>query len=388
MRSLIVEIERILPGGHGLAHAEDLTIFVPLTAPGDTVRIELNRVKGKLGFGTVKEVIKPSAVRIEAPCPYFGRCGGCDFQQLTYEAQLNAKVEIVRDCLHRIAHIKEPPPITIEPSRSEWHYRTRATWQFDPRNLKLGYFEGASHRICDVEYCAVLDPKLQDTFEKLREEMRQERLVNNALEIDAVSGDESVSVSPAIAGFEPLAVTHATKEGEYEFNAESFFQINQSMIEPLINAALAPVSGSGRALDLYCGVGLFTLPLARRFAAVIGIEANSSAVRFAKRNLQKAGLANARIVSSKVGEWLLANAPQELDFLLLDPPRSGAERTAIEGILQHKPKAICYASCDPATLARDLKLLLSQYSLQSVVALDLFPQTHHVETVVHLAALA
>jgi len=386
MQSLVVEIERILPGGHGLAHGEGLTIFVPLTAPGDVVRVEINRIKGKLGFATVKEVIRPSVVRVEPPCPYFGRCGGCDFQQLTYEAQLQAKVEIVRDCLHRIARVQDIPGIEIEPSANEWQYRSRATWQFDSEQRRLGYFHGGSHRVCDIEYCAVLAPKLGDVLETLREKMRKNELPDRSAEIDVVGGDEGVSVSPRVGGYDTLEVSLATTHGTYLFNAESFFQINLSMLEPLINHALAPIidTRGGLAVDLYCGVGLFTLPLARRFEQVIGIESNGAAVRFAKRNVQNAGLANTQFVSSRVGEWLLASNSLLIDFLLLDPPRTGAEPTAIEGILKHKPKRICYVSCDPATLARDLKLLLTEYSLESVTALDLFPQTHHVETVVHL----
>jgi 23S rRNA (uracil1939-C5)-methyltransferase len=386
MQSLVVEIERILPGGNGLAHGEGLTIFVPLTAPGDVVRVEIDRIKGKIGFGTLKEVIKPSSVRVEPPCPYFGRCGGCDFQQLTYEAQLQAKVEIVRDCLHRIARIEHLPAISIERSPKEWQYRARATWQVDPAHQRLGYFQGASHRICDVEYCAVLVPKLQGVMEKLREKMRNNELGHWSGEIDAVAGDEAVSVNPATGGYQTLEVSLATAHGNYVFNAETFFQINQSMLEPLISLALAPLKETrgGLAVDLYCGVGLFTLPLSRGFEQVIGIETNGASVRFAKRNLQNAGLANARFISSRVGEWLLSSNSLQIDFLSLDPPRTGAEPTTIEGILKHKPKRICYVSCDPATLARDLKLLLTEYSLESVTALDLFPQTHHVETVVHL----
>ncbi len=168
LKTLEVEIERILPGGVGLAHGEGLTLLVSLTAPGDVVRVQVDRVRGKVAFASVLEVIKPSPVRVEPPCPYFGRCGGCDFQQLTYEAQLKAKVAIIRDCLHRIAHIETPPEIDIHASPNQWRYRARANWQFDPQANRLGYFERGSHRVCDVEYCTVLVPELQQTLEALR----------------------------------------------------------------------------------------------------------------------------------------------------------------------------------------------------------------------------
>jgi 23S rRNA (uracil1939-C5)-methyltransferase len=165
--SLEVTIERILPGGVGLAHAEGKTLFVALAAPGDVVRVRVDRVRGKVAFATIEEIISPSPVRTEPPCRYFGVCGGCDFQQLDYQAQLDAKVAIVRDCLRRIAHV-ENPAIAITPSPRQWQYRSRANWQFNAETQALGFFERGSHRVCDVAECAVLVPELQQTLMQLR----------------------------------------------------------------------------------------------------------------------------------------------------------------------------------------------------------------------------
>src|SRR6266700_2542834 len=192
-------IERILPGGLGLGHAEGRTVMVPLSAPGDRLRVEIERVKGNVSFGRIMEVVEASSDRVEPPCPYFGRCGGCDFQQLTYEAQLKAKVAIIRDCLHRIAHIETPPEIDIHASPNQWHYRARANWQFDPQANRLGYFERGSHRVCDVEYCAVLVPELQQTLEDLRARLNDESFPGELREIEAEAGNEGVSVSPSFA---------------------------------------------------------------------------------------------------------------------------------------------------------------------------------------------
>src|SRR5436309_14973344 len=150
---LEVEVERLVPGGAGLAHARGRTLFVALAAPGDRALVRIERVSGNVAFAAIEEIITPALARVAPPCPYFGRCGGCDFQQLTYEAQLEAKVAIIRDCLHRIAHIETPPEIDIHASPNQWHYRARANWQFDPQANRLGYFERGSHRVCDVEYC-------------------------------------------------------------------------------------------------------------------------------------------------------------------------------------------------------------------------------------------
>ena len=384
--SLEVTIERILPGGLGLAHAEGLTLFVALTAPGDIVRARIDRVRGKVMFASIVEIVKASPVRVEPPCPYFGACGGCDFQQLTYAAQLSAKVEIIRDCLHRIGQIANPPEIAIHPAPQQWQYRARANWQFDPVTTRLGYFEGGSHRVCDVEACAVLAPRLQKVLNDVRSEVRNGSVPDGLKDIRAVAGDNNVSVAPPLGEFQTHDVSLSFAGESYSFNADSFFQVNPDLVEALVGEAIGDAKGK-LAIDLYCGAGLFTLPLARRFESVTGIELNSRATRFALRNLQRAGLHNAEIVTAGVGDWLKDHSQsfESVDFLLVDPPRPGVENKVIDGILALRPKRISYVSCDPATLARDLKKLIAAgYSLDSVAAFDMFPQTHHVETVAHL----
>src|SRR2546421_8718288 len=187
---LEVSVERILPGGLGLAHADGHTIMVALSAPGDRLRVRIDRVKGSVAFASIVEIIEPSTIRVEPPCPYFGRCGGCDFQQLTYQAQLDAKVEIIRDCLRRIRGIDNVPDFNITPAPNQWRYRSRAQWQYDPVRQRLGYFESASRRVCDVSECAVLVPELQETLETLRHKMREDLLPDDAKYFRAVAGDE------------------------------------------------------------------------------------------------------------------------------------------------------------------------------------------------------
>jgi 23S rRNA (uracil1939-C5)-methyltransferase len=384
--TLEVEIERLLPGGVGLAHAEGLTLFVSLSAPGDIVRVQIDRLRGKVAFASVLEVIKPSPVRVEPPCPYFGRCGGCNFQQLGYETQLQAKVEIIRDCFHRIANIAGLPEIAIHPSPRQWEYRARANWQFDRQTRHFGYFEAGSHRVCDVEVCAVLVPDLQNTLEDLRAHIRNNSFPGAVKNVEGVAGDEGVSVSPAWAGFETKNVSRRIEDETYHFSANAFFQVNHELLGPLVHEATRNARGIA-AMDLYCGVGLFTVPIARCFERVVGVESNPTTARFAQMNLQTAQLESAKIITANVGEWLNRQSleSEAIDFLLLDPPRAGADNSVINGILTRRPRQISYVSCDPATLARDLKKLLAGgYLLDSVAAFDMFPQTHHVETVVRL----
>lgn len=425
---LEVAVERIVPGGAGLGHAGGLTLFVPLAAPGDRLRVRVERVKGRVGFASLVEIIAPGADRIEPPCPYFGRCGGCDFQQLSYEAQLRAKVDIVADCLRRIARLAPPGEIAITPSPAAWAYRSRARWQHDAPNRRLGYYELASHRVCDVAACPVVLPEVQGALTRLRAAFVDEpaRADSDAAsagethtatgetataevsrppvaagyrgdadargplaapaEFQAVAGDDGVSLLPPLAEGDRHERARTVAGERYTFDAECFFQINHALLEPLVAAAVGGARGAS-AVDLYCGVGLFTLPLARRFARVHGVEGNSSAAAYARRNLSDAKLTNASVETAPVGDWLLrrARALAPADFVLLDPPRAGAAE-AVEGIIALRPRRVTYVSCDPATLARDLRALCDGgYVLDSVAAFDMFPQTHHVETVARLS---
>jgi len=381
--SFEVEVERILPGGMGLAHAAGKTMFVSLAAPGDRVRVRIDREQGNVLFASIEEILTPAPVRIEPPCPYFGRCGGCDFQQLTYEAQLAAKAEMIRDCLHRIARLDNVPEIVVTPSPNEWRYRMRATWQIDREERTVGYYERGSRRVCDVADCAVLRPELQAKLEAVRATDWSE-FPTDLKHLDVVAGENGVSFAPRFAEFQTSELSLTVAQEVYQYNAESFFQINRSLLGPLVEFALGNAAGES-ALDLYSGVGLFTLPLSRRFKHVVAVEANPAAARFARRNLQRAGLTNTRVVTATVTDWFRNAAAERADFILLDPPRAGAESAVIKGMLDLRPRYISYVSCDPATLARDLrKLIAGGYTIDSIVGFDLFPQTHHVETVVRL----
>jgi len=322
--------------------------------------------------------------------------------------------------LHRIARIYTPLEIVMHPSPHEWRYRARANWQFDANEKLLGYFERGSNRVCDVEYCAVLVPELQESLDQVTTEIHTLTTMPPLKDFDVVAGDEGVSLFPAFAGLQPIDVSRIVGQEKYHFSAQAFFQINHQLLEPLIAAATGDAKGQ-TAVDLYCGVGLFTLPLARRFERVTGVEAHERATDFARRNLESvergssptpgspaaqrrwggnmregaesklatAVPGNVQIITASAGDWLKEHSRSfgPLDFLLLDPPRTGCENAVIAGMLALRPARLSYVSCDPATLARDLKKLVAAgYSLDSVSAYDMFPQTHHVETVVRLSS--
>jgi 23S rRNA (uracil1939-C5)-methyltransferase len=248
----------------------------------------------------------------------------------------------------------------------------------------LGYFERGSNQVCDVEFCAVLVPELQQTLEGVRQQMEQGATLGK--NIEAVAGAEAISVASDAGELETKAVSRTVAGETYQFSAAGFFQVNHDLLEPILQEAIGETTGN-TAVDLYCGVGLFTLPLARRFQKVFGVESNRTATDFARTNIKNARLRDVQIATARVGDWLHEHARQlgPVDFLLLDPPRTGAENKDIQGILTLRPSQISYVSCDPATLARDLKKLIAGgYKLSAIKAFDMFPQTHHVETVVVL----
>lgn len=384
---LEVTVERIVPRGLGLAFAEELTMFVPLSAPGDRLVVRLDQVKGRTAFAEIESVVEPSSERGVPPCKYFGTCGGCDFQQLPYERQLTAKVEIIKDSLHRIGKI-DITDLSIIPSPNPLAYRTRAMWHVDTRQGKMGYYKRNSHDVVDIDHCPILDPALDATLQRFRSEIDPARFWEEKAIVEAAVGtDGNISInSPDLP--EAVREVSVNAAGErYAFDARSFFQGNLSLVEKLIETATAGTAGE-HALDLYCGVGLFSLPLARRFKNVTGVEANERAIEFAERNAKDAGLSNVRFFAEGVSKFLFGRNPGPTDFVLLDPPRAGTEKNVIRKIIELKPKEISYVACDPSILARDLRRLIDGgYAIDSITALDLFPQTHHVETVARLSRI-
>jgi len=383
---LNLKIEKIVPNGYGLSFADGLTVFTALAAVGDELIVEIRQLKQHTAFAEIVEVAMPSSDRIEPPCVYFGVCGGCDFQQLNYRAQLDAKLAIIKDSLTRIGKIEALPDIEIVPSPQQFDYRLRAQWHVNRPDKKIGYYRRNSHNVVDIERCLVLAPELESTLEKTRQTLDWDAMWSDKSQIDAALGDNgSVSLFSPEFSQDASPVSYSAYGERFFYSAQSFFQGNRFLIEELVKRAVTGATGEN-ALDLYSGVGLFTLPLARKFKSVTGVEDNNKAVEFAEKNAEAGGLKNIRFVRRSVRDFLNGQLTEKIDFLLLDPPRAGAENDTIRNILKIGAKQISYVSCDPSILARDLrKFLEGGYRINSITALDLFPQTHHVETVARLS---
>ncbi len=382
---LELKIEKIVPRGLGLTFAEGLTVFVPLAATGDRVRVQIAEIKGKTAFAEITEVIEQSVDRITPPCPYFGTCGGCDLMQMNYAAQLAAKVAMIRDCIDRIAKVDFTGEIAMIGSPREFGYRLRAQWHADPQTGEIGYYQRNSRKLVDIKECIVLVPELQAELDRLRGEMSP-ATASGIMQIDAAAGDNGEVSTYSADLLEPTREIAFTAVGErLAFSARSFFQGNRYLIDKLIETAIGDASGE-TALDLYSGVGLFTVPLGRRFKQVIGVEENEAAVEFANANAVRGGLENIDLYAASVRRFLTSGEAPRPDFVLLDPPRAGTEKETIHALIALEPERISYVACEPSLLARDLKRFVeSGYTIDSITAIDLFPQTHHVETVAHLS---
>lgn len=386
-----VTIEKLVYGGDGLAHIGTQALFVPLAAVGDQLRVRITSVEHNYARGMIEEIISPSPTRRIPLCPYFGTCGGCQLQHLEYSAQLAAKAEFVRESLWRIGGIAWEQEIKVR-SASEWDYRSRAEIKLArdaAGSLNIGFFRAGTHEVCDVAECPILLPSANRQLQHLH--TNSHLIPGNATRIYLVAGDEEVIVTPAAgeraAEIDALGTAHQRIGGiDYGFGVRSFFQANRLLVEELVQVVVGETRGK-LAVDLYAGAGLFTLHLARRFEQVYAVEGNRIVASHGANNARANGFTNVQIEAISVEAWLKYKAPLlgRPDLVVLDPPRAGAGRQVIERLVAFAPLTITYVSCDPATLARDLRLLIdSGYRICSLTALDMFPQTFHVETVAQL----
>ncbi|HVF91811.1 MAG TPA: class I SAM-dependent RNA methyltransferase [Blastocatellia bacterium] len=397
-----LETERLSYGGDAVARHEGLAVFIPLAAPGERLRVRIVERKKNFARGVIEEIIEPAPERREPPCRYFGSCGGCQLQHLSYSAQLKAKAASVGEALKRIGKIDWPGDIEIR-SSDELGYRTRAQVKIERAarsgkvsGARIGFNRAGSHAVIDVERCPILTPELNSVLASLRSDFNGPARSESEFakfppsEIELAAGDLEVGSSPLIPQAPAETLVRTIGRERYTFGPSTFFQVNRFLLEELVGEAVGEEFGR-LAIDLYAGVGLFTIPLARSFDRVIGVESDPRASAFARLNVSENHVSNVEFHNHRTGDWLRSFAAKSgeksydlPDLVVLDPPRAGAAE-AILPLIESRPERISYVSCDPTTLARDLRRLLDAgYELKGVKAFDLFPQTYHVETVVRL----
>jgi 23S rRNA (uracil1939-C5)-methyltransferase len=426
---LRVSIEKLVYGGDGLAHADGNTVFVPYVLPGEEVRAAAKSKRKKIVWTQLLEVTSASAHREKARCAHFQTCGGCHYQHIPRAEQLRLKKEILLETLSRLGGIQWNGEIR-EHASEPYGYRNRAQWAVRDANPRaIGYFLPESSVIVPIDECPVLSPLLAKTFGQLQELARSNRLPEKALEIEAFadSADAKVSLNVAFERFPkpPAELAAAFREAipqlesllladerrnrfeltgpgylfheaggfRYRVSHLSFFQVNRFLIEDLLRTMVVGAKGEA-ALDLYAGVGFFTLPLTRAFKRVVSVDANLAATRDLHVNAESAGVAV--ISHNEHAEEFLRKTTEKPDFVSLDPPRSGLGAEAAAKLAALGAAEIVYLSCDPSTLVRDLAVLTgakksgavahtpTHYEIEEIHLFDLFPQTYHIETLVRL----
>ncbi|HZS46059.1 MAG TPA: class I SAM-dependent RNA methyltransferase [Blastocatellia bacterium] len=378
-----VTIEKVVYGGDGLGRHDGQTIFVPFSAPGDHLLVRTIESRRNFKRAVIEKIILPSPLRRDPPCEHFGVCGGCHLQHLSYQAHLDSKVSFVRESLRRMGHIDWSQPIPII-SSDEFGYRARAQFKIDRGAQRIGFYKTGSHEVRDISYCPLLRSELNEQLTILRNDRSALSEIN---EVELAAGENGISFWRNNSNEDPNVITQKVGDIEYHFDAQTFFQVNPLILDKLVATAIDDEAGE-LAVDLYSGVGLFTVPLSKRFGKVIAVEGNERSVKFAAENLRLNGCSNVDLYAKSVEDWAIqySNTVKSVDLVLVDPPRAGIEQTALESILDMKPSRVSYVSCDPTTLARDLgRFIAAGYAIQSVTALDMFPQTYHIETVVKLS---
>ena len=391
-------VEKLVYGGDGLARVEGRVVFAPFVLPGERIRVETWRERKGLVRATALEVLEPAAERVAAPCPLFGRCGGCHYQHAPYEYQIDAKRAILADQLRRLGKMEPPEQIAVA-AAEPWGYRNRVQLHIEGR--RIGYREAGSHSLCEVGQCPVASPKINETIHALAGMLYNPRWPRFVRSLEIFTDEQQVQLNvvdsdqpgakrffdwcaETIPGMVEGALDY---QGRFRVSRNSFFQVNRFLLDRLGEVALEGAEGD-TALDLYAGVGLFSLALARRFKDVTAVESGSGAVRDLQYNAERASLANVRAEPRMAEEYLqkLEHAP---DFVLLDPPRAGLGKAVVRRLAELRPRQVTIVSCDPATLARDLAgLTAAGYRVEQMMLVDLFPQTFHLETVVRLGGTA
>lgn len=427
-----IKIETLVYGGNGLGRQNGKVVFVPLTAPGD--KVEFDPKKEKKGYieGELVNIVEPSPLRREPPCPVFGECGGCSWQHLPYEEQLKAKENIFTETMWRLGTVDRENILPIIAAPSELNYRNRA--QFKARVVEgkfhAGFYKRQSHLVIDIKSCPLMSPLINLIFAKLKENLSDAALKDKVSQIDISVDDidkrgmvtlhlisdptkadkkfarESLSDTEGMDGLffrhgrkpvttkiflkndAPLGYSLDVKEEGLElvFSPGGFTQVNyiqnKRLVQEAVEIAARPGKDKiGKVLDLYCGIGNFSLPLAKFSKEVIAIENYAKAIEDGKNNAKKNGINNCRFIAGNALKEIYNIDLNEIDVALIDPPREGAAKV-MKRLAEYNVPKIIYVSCNPTTLARDLRYLTRNgYTIVSSRPIDLFPQTWHIESI-------
>jgi len=413
--------QKLLYGGDALGHHEGRAVFVPRVLPGERAEVEEVRVAKGVVHARPLRILELSPDRIEPPCPYFGRCGGCHYQHFDPQRQAEIKREILRETLRRTGKIEWKESIRLHTAQP-CGYRNQAQFKVGRDaggRLEIGFFEAYSHRLFPINECLLLSARINQILGELRGD-RWQSLLEGCSEIELLTDEREENTIAVLLGSLtnratlpqeilssiPTIRSVALEEGRglrvwgephlvysvgefcYQVSPGSFFQVSRFLLPALVEAVIGTERGE-TALDLYAGVGLFTLPLAGRFERVTAVEDSVVAATDLAANARAHAAANVRTVTATAQDFLRRFAQRGVDLVVLDPPRAGVEGATLKLLAALQPKRIHYVSCSPPTLARDLGYLMTRgYQIDSVEMFDFFPHTYHLESLVRLVRSA
>lgn len=411
-----LKVEKFVYGGYGIGYIDGKSFLVPYVLPGEEVEVEVLKEKKSYSECQLRQVIEPSIYRQKPPCVYYQICGGCDIQHTPYDNQLRLKVEMFEEQLRRVGkvqtHIEE-----ILISQEPFGYRNRVQFKFD--GVNFGFYRRDSNQTVDIDRCMLLKEDINQIIKPIKRFLIKYGLCPSSVNIFSNEKDEKIvrfifkepsellnlipkieiiqeEVSSLIKGVSFEAEGQRVdfgqgflfyKVGEYTFrvSSESFFQVNRFQVSKLIEEVLSEVRVGGleRVLDFYCGVGTFSIPAGFYAKQVLGIESNDSAVMDAKANIRHNKVENVKFLKAKAEKGIKYAFEFKPDCVILDPPRAGVGRELIRGLSKiDKLRKVVYVSCNPSTLARDITYLKEGgFSLRKVKLIDMFPQTHHIESI-------
>ncbi|HKJ04422.1 MAG TPA: TRAM domain-containing protein [Geopsychrobacteraceae bacterium] len=416
-----LKIEALAYGGKGIARFDGKVIFVTGAVPGDLAICRLTKEKKRYAEAELVECVAASRLRRNPPCPVFDRCGGCQWQGLEYAEQCRWKETIFRDLLQRQAGINAESILSIVQAPDEWNYRSRIQFKCAQQQGRFlaGFYRTGSHSVVDIDSCPVAAPELNAIFDSLKSGLADSPFSALVSQIDMAVGDDSqvrvvIHTSQESQAFADFCRPFAEESGfglflqsdrsrgpqhlcgpidlrinvdlppfSLSYGPGGFSQINRAQNRNLVAAVVdsLQLNGSESVLDLYCGMGNFSLPLARRSRSVTAVEEYAPSIVKGRENAVNSDIENISFECSPA-EGYLSSVTENIHFdvVLLDPPRSGARRV-VDELLSHRPGKIAYVSCDPATLARDLdSLIRGGYRVVASRPYDMFPQTYHIES--------
>lgn len=382
----VVKIDKWVYGGDSLARVNGRVVLAPFLLPGEEARLAITDDV----HASLLEITQPSSFRIEPLCPLFTRCGGCHYQHASADFQLARKVEILREQLRRVGKIEFSGEIqTI--SGLPFGYRNRA--QLHIHNGKLGFLAARSRKLVPLEgECPISSPRLNQAIAEMRVRLSDRKFPRFVQTLEVFTNETDVQVNvidspqPVAKSFyewcnSVVALDYPTSHGNFRVSPHSFFQVNRFLIDQLVDEVTGNAQGDS-ALDLYSGVGLFAVPLAKRFKQVTAVESGNAAARDLEVNEERAQLSNISIYRARVEDYLRSFTGRP-EVIVADPPRAGLGKAVTEQFKRIAAPRLTIVACDPATLARDLAAL-PLYRIERMTLVDLFPQTFHMETVVHL----